>query len=66
MREVFETEAKAREIAMAAAASASYHDEEVVVTPFQQAQVEENPNKSHTIEEDHKQDTPTHRPDPNP
>jgi hypothetical protein len=66
LREVFEAEAKAREIAMAAAASASNHDEEDIIRTAQPAQVEEIPNKSHTREEDHKQNSPSHRTDPAP
>jgi K+-transporting ATPase c subunit len=67
LREIFEAEAKVREIAMAAAAaSASHHDEEVVVRTAQPAQVEEIPNKNHTREEDNKQNSPSHRADPAP
>jgi hypothetical protein len=66
LREVFEAEAKAREIAMAAAASASHHEEEEVLRTPQPAQVEEIPNKNHTREEDHKQNSPSHRADPTP
>ncbi len=69
MRDVFEAEAKAREKAMASAASAAsalHHDEEVLRTA-QPAQVEEIPNKNHHIrEEDHKQNSPSHRGDPAP
>jgi hypothetical protein len=65
LREVFEAEAKVREIAMAAA-SASHHDEEEVVRTAQPAQVEEISNKNHTREEDNKQNSPSHRADPAP